>query len=984
MAQENYIPIEIDIDFTKSKTAQADFIREMGKLKQSMLDIREENKKLNKEYKEVANDASLSTSEQIQKRKQLSEQISKNEIDLKKLTKAQRDTSTAYKAVDKGVNAYERQSAELTTLRKKIRAIQAEGGIVSKEDLARADELDDKLKGIDGGLGQFFRNIGNYSSAFDGILGNIGGGKGGGIGDLLGQFKGLVNPITVAGTALVALTGYVAGVTLEYEKLQNTVTKATGLQGEQARVVTANVKAISDTFDQDFNEVTIATNAFAKQMGISFEEAFGLVEKGFLNGADAQGDFLDSLKEYPAFIKNANLSAEDFIELQIRGQREGIFSDKLIDAIKEADLSLKEFTKTQRDALLPLGQQFADELEKGLASGEITTVEALTRIQKRAKEVGLNLRDTATITADIFKGAGEDAGGAAKVLEIVYATLEGSLDDLSIAGDAYNERQKLIYDASLNLALAESELSSKFAGLGGTFAGSGDTIKAFFINILNDAIDTIAETSRQIGALWAGAKQLFSNIKNLDFSKSVSDAVNESYVASIKRSNDAIKEHKESTRELTEEEKKLAAEKERSAIRTRLQSEQAAKESAARLQKIKDIRTEIQDLKDAIDFLPDEKKFDIVTNISKLENQLRALGADVGDAIAGGIAPTLPTLDLIPDQIDSIKAVNKAKEDEDKKFLKGAKERIKEFLVNYKADSIATEEELAKLKKALQEQAISRSLDSLNNLATIADNKGQSEIASLEEKYGKEIALAEGNTKEQERLQKELDRKKRKIDEEAFERSKRFQLLEATINFEKGLTNILSLAGTDVFSTPILKGIQIAALIAQYTTSVAAIASAKFAKGTVLKGASHDKGGIQLFGKSGQHFGEAEGGEPILTKGTSGNSKTLGVLSYINKKYGGYDLGGSSMPEDLRKALDVYMSAGITNGFRAPAPPLRVYAKGGVVQAQTIQAIPSISPDDIADAVVAAIKGVTIVTDIRDIVEGTDKYNTVLNSAKIA
>ena len=959
MANGNYIPIEIDIDYSKAKNSQQQFLNDMGKLKSSIIDLREENKKLTKEYKDTAKDSTLSTSQQIEKRKQLSQQIAKNEESIKKLSKEQRDARTAYRAVDKGVDAYERMSAELTTLRKKIRGIQAEGGVVSKADLDRADELDKKLKGIDIGLGEFFRKIGNYSSAFDGL---IPGGGSGGIGELLNGFKGAVNPVTAAGAALVALTGYVAGVTLEYEKLNNIVTKSTGLVGQNAQEVTARIKAVSNTFNQDFNEVTVATNAFAKQMGISYDEALTLIEKGFLNGADAQGDFLDQLKEYPARLDNANLSAEDLVETIVLANRQGIFSDKALDSLAEADLSLKEFTKTQRDALIPLGQEFADELERGIASGEITTIEALTRIKDRSEEVGLNLRDTATITADIFKGAGEDAGGAADVLEIVYQTLQGSLDDLTISSDHYYQRQVLIFDANKRLSTAEAELAASFAGLGGSLAGVGQNIKAFFVETLNDAIGRIEKLS----FYFSGLKSLLKG-----------EGFNKGYVEAVKRSVEATEEYKASTEELTEEQQ-------RQAIQTRLQTEQAKAAADARIKKINEIKGKITELKETLDQIPSEYKFGIVADINKLETELINLGVQVNERIGGGLVNPIATKNLIPETIDATDAINKVRLDQEEKFLNEQKEKRKTNI----NEILEAEKAALEARQQYELQLTDETLNLVSSIAQgfdrVAQTRDENEKARLDERYAREIELAAGNADQQEQLQKELEAKKKKIDQRAFERSKRLQILEATINFQKGLTNILSLAGTDVFSTPILKAIQIAALVAQYTSSIAAISSAKFAKGGLLKGPGHEQGGVQLFGRSGAYYGEAEGGEPILTKRTSRNKKTLGVLSYINQKYGGDALGGSLIPDDLKSAIDAYVGSSMAGGFNVPRPPLRVYASGGVVQAQAIPTAQQFTKEDLADAVASAMKNVTIITEVRDVVDATDRYNRVLNSAQVS
>jgi hypothetical protein len=62
------------------------------------------------------------------------------------------------------------------------------------------------------------------------------------------------------------------------------------------------------------------------------------------------------------------------------------------------------------------------------------------------------------------------------------------------------------------------------------------------------------------------------------------------------------------------------------------------------------------------------------------------------------------------------------------------------------------------------------------------------------------------------------------------------------------------------------------------------IQATKFAKGGILQGKSHAEGGIALGGNQ-----EAEGGEPILTKGVSKNPILLKFASLINQLGGGID-----------------------------------------------------------------------------------------------
>jgi hypothetical protein len=64
----------------------------------------------------------------------------------------------------------------------------------------------------------------------------------------------------------------------------------------------------------------------------------------------------------------------------------------------------------------------------------------------------------------------------------------------------------------------------------------------------------------------------------------------------------------------------------------------------------------------------------------------------------------------------------------------------------------------------------------------------------------------------------------------------------------------------------------------------------KFAEGTVLSGNSHAQGGIQLYGKGGQHYGEAENNEMILTKGVFENPTLRQKASDLNMLGGGKPL----------------------------------------------------------------------------------------------
>jgi hypothetical protein len=113
---------------------------------------------------------------------------------------------------------------------------------------------------------------------------------------------------------------------------------------------------------------------------------------------------------------------------------------------------------------------------------------------------------------------------------------------------------------------------------------------------------------------------------------------------------------------------------------------------------------------------------------------------------------------------------------------------------------------------------------------------------------------------------------------------------------------------------------------AQGAAQIKMIKSQKFAKGGILNGPSHAQGGIPMFSKGGAFYGEAEGGEAVLTKGVMKNPALASMASAINVAGGGVPFfanGGvldpiqSATPTD--RAADI-----IASGMKSRQPVLVV------------------------------------------------------------
>jgi hypothetical protein len=187
-----------------------------------------------------------------------------------------------------------------------------------------------------------------------------------------------------------------------FGETQNGIRRTT----EEIQRLSAQGDALSKVFGDDYREVQLSVNSLMKNFKISSDEAFSLIEKGYLSGANASGDFLQQLKEYPAQFKAVGLEADQAIAIMGQSIKSGVWSDKGPDLIKEAGLSIKEMTSATSDAIKGLNLN-PDQLIAGIDSGAITVFEAIQKVS--AAMEGANTQARQTAIADIFRGAGEDA-----------------------------------------------------------------------------------------------------------------------------------------------------------------------------------------------------------------------------------------------------------------------------------------------------------------------------------------------------------------------------------------------------------------------------------------------------------------------------------------------------------------------------------------------------------------------------------------------
>lgn len=299
-------------------------------------------------------------------------------------------------------------------------------------------DLIEELKEAEEATGRFQRSVGSYYDSmmkaaddlqnteffgFD-VVDDTGIGKvmemGKSVEDLKVKFGALKNTALslLTNPYFLAMAG-VAGVGMAFkwfydynkgiEEATRKTMQFTGLFGDEMKSVRNQALAISETFGVDFGETLQSANVMSKQFGISVSESLKLLQDGFVAGANASDGFLENVKEYPTYLKEAGLNAEQFVAISTNATKQGIFSDKGLDTIKEGNLRLREMTTATAAALDGIGIS-SKKVQKELQNGSKTTFDIMQEVGNKLKEFPASSAKVGTAIADIFGSPGEDAG----------------------------------------------------------------------------------------------------------------------------------------------------------------------------------------------------------------------------------------------------------------------------------------------------------------------------------------------------------------------------------------------------------------------------------------------------------------------------------------------------------------------------------------------------------------------------------------------
>ena len=231
----------------------------------------------------------------------------------------------------------------------------------------------------------------------------------------------------------------------------------TDAQGRELDELTGLAAGITQTFENvDINRLVEQTNQLEEQFGIGLRDSIDLVGQSLTNLSDIQQDeFLDIVREYPSAFRDAGVEAEAFLAIAQQQVQSGLFSDRGVDAIKEASLEIRELREPVRDALQGIGVD-TEALQQRLQEGTTTVFEEIQGISERLNDLPPESDAAQTAVREIFKTPGEDAQN----FILSLADINTNFEDLQANSTETAQRQQRLLAANQELSVAFSRLTS--------------------------------------------------------------------------------------------------------------------------------------------------------------------------------------------------------------------------------------------------------------------------------------------------------------------------------------------------------------------------------------------------------------------------------------------------------------------------------------------------------------------------------------------
>lgn len=282
-----------------------------------------------------------------------------------------------------------------------------------------------------------------------------------------------------------------------------------------AQLVIQGLAGISDVLGEDVRPIAQAvaqllSNGLAKNA----QQAYDLIAAGARNGMNRNEDLLDTLTEYPSLFKRLGLSGEEALGLVNQGMRAGARnSDLAADALKEFQIRATDASVQSAEGFRRLGLD-AEDMTARIARGGQEARDGLAEVLTKLRETEDPVARNAAAVA-LFGTQAEDLGEALFAMDLTTAVaqLDGVTGSAQRMFDtlADNDASK-IERAQRSIEVAadgiKGALASVFAEPLGDFADwvsqNRGPILQFFQDLVNGAIDFGISAAESFGSFVSG------------------------------------------------------------------------------------------------------------------------------------------------------------------------------------------------------------------------------------------------------------------------------------------------------------------------------------------------------------------------------------------------------------------------------------------------------------------------------------------------
>lgn len=797
--------------------AVSDLDKELIKVTKDLKQLREEQKALNKELQGVDKN-SKAYDDLIKKEIELKRQI-------KQVTEEQKDLNKTFEYTKTAVGSYNELSAELRQLTKDFKALsEAEReGDIGKNTANRINEVKDKLKEIDKGIGDNFRNVGNYTESINQSFAGLKSG-----------FTEAFAGISAAGAGAFAanyLIDFVKGSVSAFNEAEQAAAKLENIIvniGGQSQAALERLQAQADKLE-------LATFGFTAEQIQELQGGLGLLHLT----AEEIEKLTPLVLDYAAATGKDLAQATEAVKNALNGKTEALEKDGIY--LDKNNISVETLTESFRKFEGSAGRA----LDVGTNKTEMLT-DRLGMLQEAVGgylvEIGLFYVDIIEkivgITNRVMAGIGQTSETYSKEIKGFVNFFSGATFRKAV-GSGFDWLNSVTMSADEREAAARGEWDER-----GAIGGKGKDDTGRFDELRKGL--TGGKGTRGGGGL--GSPERVTGIKK--------------EAEEVKAAADSYEELNKQLRDARDKYEKLSeAERKGAAGQTIIQNTIALKGQIDIINaEIKNAEVQAeQEKREAIK----QEKYKTFGEIKKLNELYESEGVQ---SIETNTTKQIETIFKESEKI--IAANNKAAEEQ------------------YQAEQ-ETRAKIETAKNELQAQVFDMALllskDYEDSRLQQIQEAYNAENEALKLSLDKKKITQEQYNAEKEANDKELAEKEIAIRKKLAAVTKTITIAEIAINLAKELSQINSNIGVNADLTQTLRIVLSAAAIGRAALQTATVLAQKFAKGGIINGASHDNGGVLGY-IAGQNI-ELEGGEAVINKRSTAMFAPL--LSQINAAGGG-------------------------------------------------------------------------------------------------